>query len=90
VVTPGFEWFPAIPATLEGGGYQGSEGIETYYREIRDTWTELRVAVDEFRDLSDQVLALGRLEGRGIGSRRSGRYPTGDLRRVSGLEGVVL
>jgi ketosteroid isomerase-like protein len=68
VVTPDFEWFPAMPATLEGGGYQRREGIETYYREIRDTRTELRVVVDEFRDLGDQVLALRRLVGRGLGS----------------------
>jgi ketosteroid isomerase-like protein len=68
IVTSDFEWFPAMPAIVEGGGYRGREGIETYYREIRDTWTELLVVVDEFRDLGDKVLALGRLEGRGIAS----------------------
>jgi hypothetical protein len=32
-----------MPATVEGGGYRGRSGIETYYREVRDTWSELRV-----------------------------------------------
>ena len=35
---------------------------------IRDTWEEIRVVADEFRDLGDSVLMLGRMEGRGRGS----------------------
>jgi ketosteroid isomerase-like protein len=68
LTTPDFEWFPALPGNVEGGGYRGGEGIETYLREIRDTWEELRVVGDEFRDLGDRVLVLGRAEGRGRGS----------------------
>jgi ketosteroid isomerase-like protein len=68
IITPDFEWFPAMPATVEGGGYRGRSGIETYYREVRDTWSELRVTIDEYRDLGDRMVALGRLQGCGIGS----------------------
>jgi hypothetical protein len=42
-----------VAATGEGGAYQGRAGIETYYREIRDTSTELRVVIEQFRDLGD-------------------------------------
>jgi ketosteroid isomerase-like protein len=68
LTTPDFEWFPALPGNVEGGGYRGREGIETYLSEIRDTWEELRIFGGEFRDLGDRVLVLGRAEGRGRGS----------------------
>ncbi|HWX87605.1 MAG TPA: nuclear transport factor 2 family protein [Solirubrobacteraceae bacterium] len=68
LTTPDFEWFPALPGNVEGGGYRGREGIETYLGEIRDTWEELRLFGDEFRDLGEGVLVLGRAEGRGRGS----------------------
>jgi ketosteroid isomerase-like protein len=68
LTTPDFEWFPALPGHVEGGGYRGREGVETYLREIRDTWEELRIFGTEFRDLGDRVLVLGRAEGRGRGS----------------------
>jgi ketosteroid isomerase-like protein len=66
-VRPDFEWFPAFPGIVEGGGYRGREGVKTYYREIDETWEEYRVFGDEFRDLGESVLLLGRLEGRGKG-----------------------
>jgi ketosteroid isomerase-like protein len=68
LTTPDFEWFPALPGNVEGGGYRGREGIATYLREIGETWEELRVFGVEFRDLGDRVLVLGRAEGRGRGS----------------------
>jgi ketosteroid isomerase-like protein len=63
-----FEWFPALPGAVEGDGYRGIQGIETYLRDIRETWEALQVLADEYRDLDDRVLALGRTEGRGRGS----------------------
>jgi ketosteroid isomerase-like protein len=68
LVTPDFAWFPALPGVLEGDGYRGREGIETYFGEISNTWEELRVLAGEFRDLGDRVVMLGRTEGRGRGS----------------------
>ena len=68
LTTPDFAWFPALPGVVEGDGYQGRKGIETYFEEIRSTWDGLRVLADEFRDLGDSVLALGRAEGRGRAS----------------------
>jgi ketosteroid isomerase-like protein len=67
-VTPDVEWFPAIPAAVEHGGYQGHEGVERYLRELSDTWDYLRIVGDDIRDLGERVLFLGRVEGRGKGS----------------------
>ena len=70
-VTPDFEWLPALPSTVEGerfSGYRGREGIETYFEDVRSTWERLRVLGNEFRDLGDGVLVLGRADGRGRGS----------------------
>jgi ketosteroid isomerase-like protein len=66
--TPDFEWFPAMPATVEGVSYQGHEGVGANLRDVLDTWGELRVLPEEFRDLGDRVLMLGRMAGRGLGS----------------------
>ena len=35
---------------------------------LDETWAEFRIILDEFRDLGDRVLVLGRTEGRGRGS----------------------
>ena len=69
-VNPDVEWLPAMPVTFGGGGaLRGREGIESYIREVSDTWEEYRVVGQDFRDLShDQVLVLSRVEGRGAGS----------------------
>jgi ketosteroid isomerase-like protein len=67
-VNPDVEWFPAMSATF-GGGLRGREGIESYVREVSDTWEEYRVVGQDFRDLGeDQVLVLSRVVGRGASS----------------------
>ena len=68
LVTPDFEFFAAMIGVVEGGSYRGREGMEAYFKDIGDTWEVLRVLGDEFRDLGDRVLWLGRAEGRGKGS----------------------
>jgi ketosteroid isomerase-like protein len=65
LTTADFAWIPALPGTVEADGYQGREGMERYFAEIRSTWEELRVIGDEVRDLGDGALLLGRTEGRG-------------------------
>ena len=66
--TPDFEWFPVGATALEGGSFLGREGVEKYFAELRDTWEEIRLVAQEFRDLGDCTLFLGRLEGRGRAS----------------------
>jgi ketosteroid isomerase-like protein len=66
--TPDFEWFPALTGTVEGRGYRGREGIEMWFTEANDTWEWFRAIAEEYRDLGDRVLVLGRIEARGRGS----------------------
>jgi ketosteroid isomerase-like protein len=66
--TSDFEWLPAIGMAVEGGNFRGRDGVEKYFGEVRDTWEEVRVIAEGFRDLGDGVLLLTRIEGHGRGS----------------------
>jgi ketosteroid isomerase-like protein len=79
LATADFEWFPAMAGTVESSGYRGRDGIDKYLADIDDTWEEYRVHADEFRDLDDRVVMLGRIEGRGRGSRAWIDSPTGTI-----------
>jgi uncharacterized protein len=69
LTTPDFEWYPAIQGGLDGGsGYRGREGVARFAVDTSENWEELQVTAQEFRDLGDRVLVLGRLKGRGKGS----------------------
>lgn len=64
ITTPDFEWITSMTA-VEGEIFWGREGIETYFGRMRDAWEDFRALAEEFRDLGDHVLWLGRLEGTG-------------------------
>jgi ketosteroid isomerase-like protein len=66
--TPDFEWFPAMAGIVDGDSFRGREGMARNYEVLGDIWEEFRVVGEEFRDLGDRVLGLGRLDGRGRGS----------------------
>jgi len=66
--TPDLEWWPATVRAVEGGCYRGRKGIEQFLADTAETWEELQAVPEEFRDLGDRVLLLGRLQGRGRGS----------------------
>jgi ketosteroid isomerase-like protein len=68
VATADFEFVPALLAMVEGGSIRGREGLEEFFESIPNTWDEFRTLAEDFRDLGDQVLALGRAEARGRGS----------------------
>jgi ketosteroid isomerase-like protein len=68
LATPDFEWYPAGVRALGGGGYRGREGVERFAVDTSENWEVLQIVAEEFRDLGDQVLLLGRLQGRGKGS----------------------
>jgi uncharacterized protein len=65
---PDVELFPALVGAVEGGSFRGREGFVAYLEVISEAWKELRLRADEFRDLGESVLVLGRAEGRGRGS----------------------
>jgi ketosteroid isomerase-like protein len=68
VTTSDFEWFPVFAARVEQDVYRGREGIEKFLGEVDETWAEFRPMPEEYRDLGDRVLALGRLKTRGRAS----------------------
>lgn len=76
-VTPEFEWFPSMVGIVEGGSFRGREGIENYFEESHDTWEELFVLGDEFCDLGNRVVVLGRTRGIGRGSGVQADAPIG-------------
>ena len=67
-VTQDIEFTAAMSGTVAGGSLNRREGIEAVFADIRDTWEEHRMVIDEIRDLGERVLGLGRLEGRGKAS----------------------
>jgi ketosteroid isomerase-like protein len=58
----------AIVSGAEGNAYRGHEGLRAWAADSEAAFDELRTASDEFRDLGDRVLMLGRVFGRGRGS----------------------
>ena len=68
LVTPDYEWWPAVAGAYEGGCYRGREGVERFVAAISEVWEEVQLIAEEFRDLGDRVLVLGRQVGRGKGS----------------------
>ena len=84
VVTPDFEWFPLFAAHVEGDAYRGREGIEAFLGEVDETWEEFRPMPEEYRDLGDRVLALGRLRTRGRTSGVPNDSPWGGVYELRG------
>jgi len=66
--SPEAEFTPALQAALEGTVYRGSREIRAYYDELYGVWDELRVEVEDLRDLGDTVLGTGRVMARGRSS----------------------
>ena len=67
--TEDVELFAALAGAVEGGSFHGRAGIETYFQITAETWGEFRILAEDFRDLGDRVLVVGRIWGRGKGSR---------------------
>ena len=49
----------------EGTVYRGHEGVRELYRDMTEAFTEPQAEQLEYRDLGEQVVAIGRLRGRG-------------------------
>jgi ketosteroid isomerase-like protein len=66
--TEDVEFLP-VTANLTTGGipYRGHAGMARYFEDVGRVWDELRVFPEEFRDLGETVVALGRMRGRGGG-----------------------
>jgi len=86
VTTTDLEWFPVFAARVEGDPYRGREGIETFLREVDETWEEFLPVPEEYRDLGDRVLGLGRLRTRGRSSGVPVDSPWGGIYDLRGGE----
>jgi ketosteroid isomerase-like protein len=89
--TPDVE-FVTLMTDLEGS-LHGREGIGTFMDNVHATVDDPAFSVEDFRDLGDAVLALGRMEGTYTARRRADRCaPRGDLRfpRRQGLAHALL
>jgi ketosteroid isomerase-like protein len=84
VTTPDFEWFPVFAARVEQDVYRGREGIEMFLGEVDETWQEFRPTPEEYRDLGDRVVALGRLKTRGRASGVPSDSPWGGVYDMRG------
>src|SRR5439155_15152253 len=79
LITPDFEWLPAMPGAVAETGYRGREEFKGYVLEVEATWQYLRAVMEEFRDLGDRVVLLGRMEGRGRASGASVDTPVAEI-----------
>jgi ketosteroid isomerase-like protein len=77
--TPDIAFSPALARTIDDNRFQGREGMRAYFADVDSAWEEFRLIVDEYRDLGDRVLTLGRLEGRGRGSGAAVDTPQGGV-----------
>jgi ketosteroid isomerase-like protein len=75
--TPDIAFFAALAGTIDDNSFQGREGMRAYFADVDSAWEEFRLIVDEYRDLGDRLLTLGRLEGRGRGSGAAVDTPQG-------------
>jgi ketosteroid isomerase-like protein len=78
LMAPELEWTTGLGA-VEGEVFRGHEGVRTYFARLGSAWHEFRLLPDEFRDLGDVVLVLGRLEGRGRGGSVPVDAPVGTV-----------
>jgi ketosteroid isomerase-like protein len=66
--TPDFEFVPAIASGVEGGSVKGPDEFRHFFNEMQETWEIFRLEVDEFREVGDRVIGIGRLTAKGRGS----------------------
>jgi ketosteroid isomerase-like protein len=64
LVTPDFEWSPSMSA-IENKLFVGPAGVREYFAAFGDAWERFQIVPGEFREATDLVLMLGRLEGHG-------------------------
>jgi ketosteroid isomerase-like protein len=67
LVGPDVEFFPPT-ASIAGHDtpYRGEEGLRQYFDDVARIWEVLEVVPHEYREVGDQVVALGRVYGRGV------------------------
>jgi len=55
----------SVFAAVGGASYHGHEGVRRWFRDLNETWGDVRLEVHSYFDLGDHSLAVGELHGRG-------------------------
>jgi ketosteroid isomerase-like protein len=76
LTTSDVEWKVGL-AAVEGEVFRGQEGVRAYFDRLRTAWSEFQFLTEEFRDLGDVVVVLGRLRGCGRGGGVPVESPVG-------------
>jgi ketosteroid isomerase-like protein len=65
VWNPDAEWHPFLTAREEGDpGYHGHNGLRAWFEDVAEILEESRVELDQFRQVGDRLLVLGRMTAR--------------------------
>lgn len=70
LTTPDVEWKVGL-AAVEGEVFRGYAGVRAYFERLGTAWSQFEFIAEEFRDVGDAVVVLGRLRGTG----RAGGVP---------------
>ena len=63
------EWVPVTVASVEGEAtFRGRDGVREFFEQWSRTWERWELALEEYREVGDRVVALGRVHARGRGS----------------------
>jgi ketosteroid isomerase-like protein len=62
------EFVPAIAGSVEGGSTKGHDEFRRFFDALGETWDTFRLQVDEFHEVGDRVIGIGRLTAKGRGS----------------------
>jgi ketosteroid isomerase-like protein len=67
---PEVEWRPVIPMLMGGEAtvYRGHDGVRRMFGEIRDSFAEIRIELDETLEHGGRVVGIGRMQTRGTAS----------------------
>jgi ketosteroid isomerase-like protein len=62
VWNPDCEWHPFLTAREEGDpGYHGHNGMRAWFEDIDEMFERMHVELDQFRQVGDRLLVLGRM-----------------------------
>lgn len=65
---PDFEWRPLESSPVAGGVYRGHEQVRRYVEDWLGTFDDLRIVLEEPREVGDHVVAVVHGHGRGRAS----------------------
>jgi hypothetical protein len=71
VLEPSLEIRPGIVGGPEGVVYHGPDGMRQFWTDVDAAWAEFQITTEEFREIDQDVLVLGRAFARGRGSPRA-------------------